>query len=250
MRLFYIIVLLYGLLLGSFYNVVGLRIPLKQSIVKPRSHCPYCQHTLRPYELIPVVSYLLQGGKCRRCKAPVSFLYPAVELATGLLFVLAPLLMGWTLELIIAWTLISLMVIVFVSDIKYMIIPDKVLLVFAVIFLLERIFLPLSPWWDSLLGAAAGFFLLLFIAVISKGGMGGGDIKLFAVIGLALGTKLVLLTFFFATIFGAVFGLAGMLIGKVEKGKPIPFGPYIALGSLTAYFFGQRILDWYLYSFI
>ncbi|MEN8701174.1 prepilin peptidase [Bacillus infantis] len=241
---------LYGLLLGSFYNVVGLRIPLKQSIVKPRSHCPYCQHTLRPYELIPVVSYLLQGGKCRRCKAPVSFLYPAVELATGLLFVLAPLLMGWTLELIIAWTLISLMVIVFVSDIKYMIIPDKVLLVFAVIFLLERIFLPLSPWWDSLLGAAAGFFLLLFIAVISKGGMGGGDIKLFAVIGLALGTKLVLLTFFFATIFGAVFGLAGMLIGKVEKGKPIPFGPYIALGSLTAYFFGQRILDWYLYSFI
>lgn len=248
--MFYIIVLLYGLLLGSFYNVVGLRVPLKQSIVKPRSHCPYCQHTLRPYELIPVVSYLLQGGKCRRCKAPVSFLYPAVELATGLLFVLAPLLMGWTLELIIAWTLISLMVIVYVSDIKYMIIPDKVLLVFAVIFLLERIFLPLSPWWDSLLGATAGFFLLLFIAVISKGGMGGGDIKLFAVIGLALGTKLVLLTFFFATIFGAVFGLAGMLIGKVEKGKPIPFGPYIALGSLTAYFFGQRILDWYLYSFI
>jgi leader peptidase (prepilin peptidase) / N-methyltransferase len=246
----YFLTFFYGLLLGSFYNVVGLRIPLKQSIVKPRSHCPYCHHTLRPYELIPVVSYLLQGGKCRRCKAPVSFLYPAVELATGLLFVLAPLLMGWTLELIIAWTLISLMVIVFVSDIKYMIIPDKVLLVFAVIFLLERIFLPLSPWWDSLLGAAAGFFLLLFIAVISKGGMGGGDIKLFAVIGLALGTKLVLLTFFFATIFGAVFGLAGMLIGKVEKGKPIPFGPYIALGSITAYFFGQRILDWYLYSFI
>ncbi|PLR72791.1 prepilin peptidase [Bacillus sp. UMB0728] len=245
-----IVVFLYGLLLGSFYNVVGLRIPLKQSIVKPRSHCPYCQHTLRPYELIPVVSYLLQGGKCRRCKAPVSFLYPAVELATGLLFALAPILMGWTLELIIAWTLISLMVIVFVSDIKYMIIPDKVLLVFAVIFLLERIFLPLSPWWDSLLGVAAGFFLLLFIAVISKGGMGGGDIKLFAVIGLALGTKLVLLTFFFATLFGAVFGIVGMLIGKVEKGKPIPFGPYIALGSLTAYFFGQRILDWYLYTFI
>ncbi|SIF31548.1 Flp pilus assembly protein, protease CpaA [Mycobacteroides abscessus subsp. abscessus] len=80
--------------------------------------------------------------------------------------------------------------------------------------------------------------------------MGGGDIKLFAVIGLALGTKLVLLTFFFATLFGAVFGIVGMLIGKVEKGKPIPFGPYIALGSLTAYFFGQRILDWYLYSFI
>jgi leader peptidase (prepilin peptidase) / N-methyltransferase len=248
--IFVIIVFLYGLLLGSFYNVVGLRVPLKQSIVKPRSHCPYCQHTLSPFELIPVVSYLLQGGKCRRCKAPVSPLYPAVELMTGLLFVLAPLVMGWTFELAIAWTLISLMVIVFVSDIKYMIIPDKVLLVFAVIFLLERIFIPLSPWWDSAAGAAAGFFLLLFIAVVSKGGMGGGDIKLFAVIGLALGIKTVLLTFFLATLFGAFFGIAGLLTGKIEKGKPIPFGPYIALGCLTAYFWGDRLLHWYLYSFM
>lgn len=239
-----------SLMLGSFFNVVGLRVPLKQSIVKPRSHCPSCGHTLGPLELIPVLSYIIQGGKCRRCKASISPLYPIVELMTGVLFVFAPFVIGWVPELFIAWTLISLFIIVFVSDVKYMIIPDKVLLVFAVIFLLERIFLPLIPWWDSIAGAAAGFGLLLFIAVISNGGMGGGDIKLFAVIGFALGTKLVLLSFFFATLFGAVFGLVGRLIGKLEKGKPIPFGPFIGLGTLCAYFYGDTIVYWYLNSFI
>jgi leader peptidase (prepilin peptidase) / N-methyltransferase len=245
---FYIFLL--GTLLGSFFNVVGLRVPLKQSIVKPRSHCPSCGHTLGPLELIPVVSYIIQGGKCRRCKASISPLYPIVELMTGVLFVFAAFAIGWTSELFIAWTLISLFVIVFVSDVKYMIIPDKVLLVFAVIFLLERIFLPLTPWWDSIAGAVVGFGLLLFIAVISNGGMGGGDIKLFAVIGFALGTKLVLLSFFFATLFGAVFGLLGRITGKLEKRKPIPFGPFIGLGTLCAYFYGDTIVAWYFNSFI
>ncbi|EIJ79045.1 Prepilin peptidase [Bacillus methanolicus PB1] len=249
MNILYIITFFYGIILGSFFNVVGLRVPLKQSIVKPRSHCPSCGHTLGPLELIPVVSFVIQGGKCRRCKASISPLYPFVELMTGVLFVFAPFVIGWNAELFIAWTLISLFVIVFVSDYKYMIIPDKVLLVFAVIFLLERIFLPLSPWWDSIAGAAAGFGLLLFIAVISNGGIGGGDIKLFAVIGLALGTKLVLLSFFFATVFGAVFGLAGRITGKLEKGNPIPFGPFIGLGTLCAYFCGETIVYWYLKSF-
>ncbi|MBP2240591.1 leader peptidase (prepilin peptidase)/N-methyltransferase [Cytobacillus eiseniae] len=245
-----VITFIYGLIFGSFYNVVGLRVPMKESIVKPRSHCPKCNHILGPLELIPVVSYLIQGGKCRRCKAPVSPLYPVMELVTGLLFAAAPLIIGWSYELIIAWTLISLLVIIFVSDFSYMLIPDKVLLVFTGLFLVERIFLPLSPWWDSAAGAAVGFILLLFIAIISKGGMGGGDIKLFAVIGFALGVKLVLLSFFLATLFGALFGLVGMLLGKVKKGKPIPFGPYIAIGTIVAYFFGDVILQWYLYSFI
>ncbi|PLR85034.1 prepilin peptidase [Bacillus canaveralius] len=239
-----------GILLGSFFNVVGLRVPLNKSIVKPRSHCPYCGQTLSWFELIPVISYLLQGGKCRSCRAPVSPLYPFVELVTGLLFVSAPLLTGWTAELFVAWSLISLVVIVFITDIKYMIIPDKVLLVFAVIFLLERVFLPLDPWWDSFLGAAVGFGLLLLITVVSKGGMGFGDVKLFAVLGFATGTKVVLLAFFLATLFGAVFGLIGMMAGKLEKEKPIPFGPFIGLGALTAYLFGEELLYWYIHSFI
>ena len=183
--LFIILILIYGLILGSFFNVVGLSVPIKQSFTTRRSACPSCGKTLSALELIPVLSYLIQGGKCRGCKARISPLYPIIELLTGILFVLAPLILGWQAELIVAWTLISLLIIITVSDIKYMLIPDKILIVFAGIFLVERIFIPLTPWWDSLLGAVIGFSLLLVIAMVSKGGMGGGDIKLFAVLGLS-----------------------------------------------------------------
>ncbi len=242
-----LLIFIYGTIFGSFFNVVGLRVPLNQSIVKPRSHCPKCNHTLTTIDLIPVISYLLLRGKCRRCKAPISPFYPINELITGILFMLAPILLGWSYDLIIAWTVISLMVIIFVSDIHYMIIPDKVLLFFSAILLIERCFLPLVPWWDSITGAAIGFILLLFIAVVSKGGMGGGDIKLFAVIGFAVGTKLVLISFLLSTFLGACFGIIGMLIGKVKKGKPMPFGPYIAVGTVIAYFYGERLIRWYIH---
>lgn len=249
MQILLIYILIVGLTLGSFYNVVGLRVPLKKSIVAPRSACPKCNHQLRAIELIPVLSYIMQGGKCRSCKAPVSPLYPTIELMTGLLFVSAPLVLGWSSELFFAWTLISLFMIIFVSDISYMIIPDKVLLVFAGIFLVERAFIPLSPWWDSLIGAAVGFVLLLLIAIISKGGMGGGDIKLFALLGFILGVKLLLLSFFLSTLYGALFGVGGLLIGKLKRKNPIPFGPFIAAGTLTAYFFGDSIIQAYLSFF-
>ncbi|MDR0138192.1 A24 family peptidase [Metabacillus idriensis] len=241
-----ITIFIYGLLLGSFYNVVGLRVPMKQSIVAPRSSCPGCGHTLTAGELIPVVSYVLQGGKCRKCNASISPLYPFVEGMTALLFAAAALLIGWSGELAVALTLISLFMIIFVSDIKYMIIPDKVLLFFAGLFLIERIFIPLSPWWDSLIGAAAGFFLLLSIAFLSNGrGMGGGDIKLFAVLGFALGWKLVLLSFFLSCLVGSVIGLAAILTGKVKRRQPMPFGPSIMAGTLLAYFCGEELLMWY-----
>ncbi|QED48797.1 prepilin peptidase [Cytobacillus dafuensis] len=241
-----IYILIIGLILGSFYNVVGLRVPQKKSIVTPRSACPSCQHKLTAFELIPVFSFVIQGGKCRQCKARISPLYPIVELMTGLLFAAAPLIIGWTSELFVAWTLISLFMIIFVSDVTYMIIPDKVLVFFMGIFLLERIFIPLEPWWDSLLGAAAGFLLLLLIAIISKGGMGGGDIKLFAVLGFVLGFKLVLLSFFIATLYGSLFGVIGLITGKLKRKNPIPFGPFIAAGTLTAYFYGDLIIQFYL----
>lgn len=166
---------------------------------------------------------------------------------TGVLFVSAPLFLGRVDELWIAWTLISLFMIIFVSDVAYMLIPDKVLLFFAVIFLFLRVLFPLSPWWDSIVGATVGFSLLLLIAVVSKGGMGGGDIKLFAVIGFALGLKLVLLSFLFASFYGAFFGIIGMLTGVIKKKTLIPFGPYIVFGTLTAYFWGESILQWYVH---
>ncbi|WP_419881812.1 prepilin peptidase [Peribacillus sp. B-H-3] len=235
-----------GAILGSFYNVVGLSVPVKRPFANRRSACPICGRTLTPIELVPVLSYVIQGGRCRGCKSRISPLYPIVEFLTGLLFAASPLLLGWTYEVFVAWTLISLLMIIFVSDIRYMLIPDKILLFFAVVFLFIRIFIPLHPWWDPLLGAVCGFGLLLFIAVISRGGMGGGDIKLFALLGFILGLKLVLLAFIFSTFYGAVIGIAGLMTGVVKRKNPIPFGPFIVFGTLTAYFYGDAILDWYL----
>lgn len=243
--LFFISFLL-GLLLGSFYNVVGLRVPKGESIVAPRSHCPSCKRTLTAFELIPVVSYVLQKGKCRACSARISFVYPFVELSTAILFTVAPLFVGWSAEIVVSWTLISLFVIIFVSDVHYMVIPNRILLFFAPLLLIERITLaPLTPWWDSLLGSFVGFMMLFLIALVSKGGMGGGDIKLFAVIGLALGVKLTVLAFFLSTFVGTMFGLIGMAIGRVKRGEPMPFGPAIVVGTLIAYFFGEAMVEMY-----
>ncbi|PAE42189.1 prepilin peptidase [Bacillus sp. 7884-1] len=242
----FILLLIYGLLLGSFYNVIGLRVPLKHSIVTPRSACPSCGHQLRSYELIPVISYMLQKGKCRGCQSRISPIYPFFELLTGILFATAPLVIGWSGELVIALTLISMFIIIVVSDIHYMIIPDKILIWFAGIFLLERIFIPLTPWWNSLLGAVTGFVLLLVIALVSRGGMGFGDVKLYALLGFVLGFKLVLLSFFFSTLFGAVIGGLALLFKIVKRKQPIPFGPFIAAGTLTAYYWGSELIDLYL----
>jgi len=242
-----IYILIVGLILGSFFNVIGLRVPKKQSIVAPSSYCPKCHHQLKALELIPVVSYLIQGGKCRQCKARINSLYPIVELMTGLLFFTSPLILGWSSELFIAWTLISLLMIIFVSDVTYMIIPDRVLLFFTLLFFIERLFIPLNPWWDSIVGAALGFVLLLFIAILSKGGMGGGDIKLYALLGLVLGTRIVLLSFFLAILFGTLFGIIGLATGKLKRKNPIPFGPFIGAGTLTAYFYGDLLLHFYLH---
>lgn len=248
MELFYYVQLfLLGLILGSFYNVVGLRIPKGKSIVQPPSHCTSCKTQLRFMDLIPVGSFLLSHGKCRHCHAKISPIYPLFELVTAVLFTISPLLVGWSKELIIALALISLLIIIFVSDLHYMIIPDKVLLFFLPLGIVLRLFVPLDPWWNPIAGAATGFFLLYAVALISKGrGMGGGDIKLFGVLGIYIGFQHVLLTLFFASLYGSIIGIVGMKLGKVEKGKPIPFGPFIVFGALTAYFFGDWIIQSYL----
>lgn len=247
--LIYTYLFILGLVLGSFYNVVGLRIPEKQSLIKPRSHCPKCKRTLTALDLIPVFSYLFLRGKCRGCGSIIPTFYPIMELSTGLLFILAFYTYGITGELLVALTLISLLVIIFVSDFVYMVIPDKVLLFFVPLIVIERIFIPLHPWWDPLVGAVAGFSLLFLIALLSRGGMGGGDIKLFFVLGLVLGLKLTLLAFFLATLIGAIYGVIGMIVGRFKKRQQLPFGPFIAIGSLLSYFYGNSIIEWYLQIF-
>ncbi len=241
-----LILFIYGTALGSFFNVIGLRVPKGMSIAAPRSECPNCGHKLTPQELIPVLSYIFLKGSCRRCRAQISPVYPVMELITGFLFAGAGIMVGWNQELIAALTIISLFMIITVSDLAYMIIPDKVLLVFGGFLFVERVFIPLTPWWDPFIGAPSGLLLLLLIAVVSRGGMGGGDIKLFAVIGLAVGFKIMLLSFLFSVFLGAVFGIMGMLLRVVGRDQPVPFGPFIALGTLAAYFFGEEIAGIYL----
>ena len=236
---------IFGLVLGSFYNVVGLRVPKGESIVNPPSHCTSCGKRLTAFELIPVLSYLIQRGKCKGCGVKVSPIYCFTEIVTALLFALCYVKFGFTAELVVALLFVSLLVIINVSDIAYMLIPNKILLFFLPLLVITRIASPLEPWWDSLLGAVIGFSVLLLIAVVSKGGMGGGDIKLFLLIGLVLGTIHTLLTLFLASVVGMIVGGIVLKVRGQGRKTPLPFGPSIAVGALLAYFYGDQLIEWY-----
>lgn len=241
-----IFIFLFGLIFGSFYNVVGLRVPQKESIVHPPSHCPKCQRRLTVLDLVPVLSYVFLGGKCRSCGNKISWVYPFIELMTGVLFAFAYWRLGWGIELIVAFFFISLLVIIVVSDLAYMLIPDKVLIFFLPLLAIGRVLSPLTPWWDSLVGAVVGFGILYIIAVLSNGGMGGGDIKLFFLIGLVLGTIDTLLTLFLAAVIGMIVGITVLSKNKQGRKTPIPFGPSIALAAVIVYFYGDLLINWYL----
>ncbi|MCE7793496.1 A24 family peptidase [Salipaludibacillus sp. CUR1] len=239
-----------GAVLGSFYNVAGLRVPKNLSVIKPPSFCPACQHRLTWIELIPVFSYLFQKGRCRNCSSRISSKYPLFELSTAILFTSAPLIVGWTVELIVALVFISLVVIISVSDLETMLIPDKFLIFFLCLIVPLRIIEPLTPWWDSVAGAAFGFLLFLLLAVLSKGGMGGGDIKLIGVAGVVLGFQGVLLTVFLSSFIGAMFGLGAIALKKAKRKTAVPFGPFIAAGALLSYFFHDTLFQWYINVFM
>ncbi|WP_211653931.1 prepilin peptidase [Planococcus alpniumensis] len=241
---------LFGLVFGSFYNVVGLRVPKKQSIAYPPSHCTNCERRLTAIDLVPVFSYLFLKGRCRTCGSKIHWVYPMMEAITAVLFTIVFLKFGLTPELIIGLLFVSLLVIITVSDIAYMLIPDKVLLPFAAVLLILRFVIPLDPWWDSLVGASVGFSVLLLIAILSKGGMGGGDIKLFFVIGLVLGTAGALLTLFFASFIGAIAGIILLRVRKQGRKTPIPFGPSIALSAVLVYLWGEQFIGWYFNLFM
>ncbi|WP_129690671.1 prepilin peptidase [Gottfriedia acidiceleris] len=234
-----------GLVFGSFFNVVGLRVPIGKSIISPGSSCSNCGHKLSSIELIPIFSFLLQRGKCRSCGILISKLYLLIEIITGMLFVLSIYETGFHKDLIIALSIISLLIIIVVSDVNYMIIPNRILLIFLFIFSFERILIPLDPWWSSIVGALGAFVVLLLINVITKGGMGGGDIKLFSVLGIILGWKLTLITFMLACFLGSIYGLVVILSGKLKRRNPIPFGPFIAMSGLVSYFYCENLIEFY-----
>ncbi|MCP3025534.1 A24 family peptidase [Halobacillus sp. A5] len=238
-----------GLVLGSFFNVVGLRLPRGELFTRKRSYCPCCHHTLSWYELIPVLSYMYQKARCRHCRHKISPLYPAMEIFSGTAFAYSCWMFGFNPSLILALLLISMFHIIVVTDLRYMMIPDKVLLFFTVLFIVYRIAAPTDPWWDSAAGALVGLLGTLVIIIVSRGGMGGGDMKLFAVLGLALGTSSLLLTFFFASLLGTVGSIVLLLSKIISREKPIPFGPYIAAGGLITIFHGEFLINWYISSF-
>lgn len=240
------IMFIIGTIFGSFFNVVGLRVPKKMQFSTGRSFCPTCKKTLSYYELIPVLSYLIQGGKCRHCKTNISFVYPLIEVITGILYAFSYYKFGFSIEFITALLLMSMLMILTVTDINYMLIPNKILLFFLPLFIVMRIINPLNPWYSSITGSIVIIILLAVIIIISNGGMGAGDMKLFGVLGIVLGLFNVLLTFFIASLVGAVVG--GILIGFkiIERRQPIPFGPYIVIATIVTYFYGDDIINTYL----
>ncbi|MEH6890139.1 prepilin peptidase [Bacillus sp. JJ864] len=233
--LFYVYAFFTGLILGSFYHVVAYRIPLGYSIIKPRSHCSHCSHVLQLKELIPILSFCIQKGRCTHCNIKISYLHPLFEGIAGVLFLLAAVSVGFNEQLIIVWTLLSLLFIVSITDLLYMVIPNRILCFFTGLFLIERFFIQPSLWWDGLLAAMVMFMLLYFIQAIYPKGIGGGDVKLFTLLGFVVGTKTILLSLFFSSLFGLCFLIIFIALRRMTYKEPLPFAPFIALGTICTY---------------
>jgi len=245
-----IFIFILGLIGGSFLNVVIYRLPLKKSIIFPSSHCPYCETKLKYYDLIPVLSYIINKGKCRYCGEKISFQYPIVELLTGLLFLLTFLNYDLTSEFIIFIFLISVLIVVSFIDIKYQIIPNEITFTFIPIGLILSLFFNHIKFLDSLLGLLIPAGILLLIAFIYKKGMGIGDVKLIGMIGVFIGWEYALISIFIGALFGSIYGIYMMVTVNITRKTRIPFGPFISLGAVIMILYGSLLIDWYLGLFI
>jgi leader peptidase (prepilin peptidase)/N-methyltransferase len=239
-----------GLIVGSFLNVVIYRLPEGKSIVNPPSHCPQCNTRLKFIDLIPVFSYLFAGGKCRYCGAKISFQYPLVELLTAFFFLFSYLKFGLTSEFFIYVLLLSVLIVISFIDYKYMIIPNIITYSGIIIGFISAIIFDYITIIDSLLGIFIPALLLLIVALLFKGGMGMGDVKLVSMLGAFLGYKYTLAGIFIGSVFGSVIGLALMGFGILNRKDRIPFGPFICLGAVIMIFFGDVLINWYLFLFL
>jgi leader peptidase (prepilin peptidase)/N-methyltransferase len=241
----------FGLALGSFLNVCVYRIPLKKSIVRPPSSCPRCGAEIRCYDNIPVISYLLLLGRCRHCRAPISPRYPLVELITGLLSVALFVQFGLSPKMIFLLLFTAALIAIAFIDLQHKIIPDVISLP-GILFGLGFSFFPtagISPV-DSLIGVVGGGgFLFLVGAVFEKvtgrEGMGGGDVKLLAMIGAWMGWKALPFIILISSLSGAILGGVFVAVSRQGVRSRIPFGPFLALGALVVLFFGEDIALWF-----
>jgi leader peptidase (prepilin peptidase)/N-methyltransferase len=240
------LVFAYGLLVGSFVNVLIYRLPRGFSIARGRSQCTRCRHTLRAADLVPLASWIALGGRCRYCGSAVSPRYPAVEAANALLWAGVALRFGPTVQSAAMAVVCSCLLAVAFIDWEHMIIPDSLNLVLAAAGLVLLFLTDGLPFYDRMAGAVCVSGPLLLIALVSQGrAMGGGDIKLTAALGLCLGWRLMLLTLFF----GAVGGTLLLLLlrgSRLALGRQVPFGTFLAAGGILAILAGEQIIGWYL----
>jgi len=241
---------LFGLALGSFMNVCIYRIPLKKSIVSPPSSCPNCGERIRFYDNIPLISYLLLLGKCRHCSNPLAWHYPLVEALTGLLSVALFIRYGLSYQYFLYLLFTSVLVTISFIDLHHKIIPD-VLSLSGIVVGLAASFMPGTiSWLDSLIGIIAGggsLFLVAFVyeRITGREGMGGGDIKLLAMIGAWLGWRQLYLVVLISSLVGAIVGIAFLLMAGKGFRVRIPFGPFLSLGAMVCLFFGSELMNWY-----
>jgi len=246
-----ILIFIFGLCIGSFMNVCIYRIPLSKSIVTPRSMCPGCNSLISAYDNLPVISYILLKGKCRNCGIPISFRYPLVETISGLTALAVFMKFGLSAEGLIYFVFISALLVMTFIDIDHRIIPDTISLPGIPIgFLLASLVLPSMNYKTSLAGILTGGGSLLAVAwiynlITKKEGMGGGDIKLLAMIGAFTGWKGVLFTIFVASATGTLAGIAVMLKTKKDMKLAVPFGPFLSIGAILYIFFGTALISWY-----
>ncbi len=239
-----------GAIVGSFLNVVAYRLPRKESLSHPPSHCPQCGTPIKPYDNVPVLAWLWLRGRCRACGAPISLRYPLVEAGTALLWVACVLHFGADSDVWLPLVFVTLLVPITLIDLDHHIIPNSLTLIGAVAALVLTAVFDSGSLVENLISAAAagGFFLLA--AIVYPAGMGMGDVKLAAVMGLVLG-RAVAPAIFAALIFGTVIGVAVIARYGAKEGrkKGIPFGPWLAAGSVLGLFAGDAIVDWYLDTF-
>ncbi|MCD6319787.1 MAG: prepilin peptidase [Candidatus Desulfofervidaceae bacterium] len=243
---FYIFVFFFGAIIGSFLNVCICRLPEGKSVIWPASHCPYCQTQIKWYDNIPLLSFLLLKGHCRYCGKPISWQYPVVELSTGIFTLLIYWKYGLSLPGLIYLLFVCALIVVSFIDLKLQIIPDVISIPGIFCGLIASFFLPELSLKDALYGALLGGGILFLVAygyylIRKKEGMGGGDIKLLAMIGAFLGWKAIPFVILIASLTGSFIGILWIFLQKKDKYFPIPFGPFLALGAICLLFFPQLI---------
>jgi len=243
----------FGLVFGSFLNVLIYRLPREESIMFPASHCPSCKTPIRWYDNVPLLSWLALGGRCRQCREPIGVRYPLVELASAL-FLMAYLLHFGIAVGIVWYVFTAALLVVTVVDLEHTIIPDVISLPGIPLGLLANMFILSPNWLDGLIdggiGVLAGGGVLLSVAVgyyllTKREGMGMGDPKLLAMIGAFCGWKGVIFTMLVASMSGTIIGIAFILIAGKDRRFPIPFGPFLSLGAVAWIWFGSAVLRWY-----